>query len=121
MDRSQFQSLAAVASRQDGIPKGLEEILFAVQYLLVIVDAKNNSASSFRISRQEHGSLPRPIFHTWVQESVQNCSTCFWGTVENHPPAERQRLTCFADSLRNAQSHLDDAIWFLRGLAWKNS
>jgi len=44
MGGSQFQSLAAAACGQNRIPKGFEKCLFALQHILVIVDAQNYPA-----------------------------------------------------------------------------
>ena len=43
MGGSQFQSFAAAQSRQNGVPKGFEEPLFALQYGWVVIDAQTTA------------------------------------------------------------------------------
>jgi hypothetical protein len=54
--------------------EGLEKQLLAFQYVLVIVDAEEDSALGFGINRWDHGSPSRTIFNIPTQETVQNCS-----------------------------------------------
>jgi hypothetical protein len=61
MDGSQFQSFAAVASGQNGVPKAFEKFLLAFKQILVIVDAKNDFASMRQANVWAH-ALPVSIF-----------------------------------------------------------
>jgi hypothetical protein len=75
MDRSQFESFAAARCGQDGVPRSFKQSPFALQHILVIVDAKD-----YRV-------LQRFIDRGWHSASLKNPSSTLWArnTVHNRP------------------------------------
>jgi hypothetical protein len=61
MDGSQFQSLADVGSGENRVPKAFEKFLFALQQILVIVDAKDDFPSVHQAGVWAH-TLPVSMF-----------------------------------------------------------